>query len=185
MDDKRIINALFLNEEDGYKMMIDKYSTYVASIVFNMTRDIITNTEMEEIVAEVFFKVWMKRDELKGDSIKGFIGQIARNSSIDVLRKNGSTPISLDDDIISIQTDDSVEKHIEDAELINLLNGAVRNLKEPDREIFIRHYYFGEKLKDIGEYLNINLSTVKTKLRRSRDLIKSTLNERWYKYEEK
>lgn len=57
MDDKRIINALFLNEEDGYKMMIDKYSTYVASIVFNMTRDIITNTEMEEIVAEVFFKV--------------------------------------------------------------------------------------------------------------------------------
>ena len=53
---------------------------------------------------------------------------------------------------------------------------AVMSLEEPDNEIFVRYYKFGEKLKDISKATGINISTIKTKLSRGKRKLKIILS---------
>ena len=53
---------------------------------------------------------------------------------------------------------------------------AVMSLGEPDNEIFVRYYKFGEKLKDISKATGINISTIKTKLSRGKRKLKIILS---------
>lgn len=61
-----------------------------------------------------------------------------------------------------------------------ILEAAECCLKETDRELFIRHYFYGEKLEKISEHLNLTLSNSKTKLCRARKKIREYLTERGY-----
>ena len=55
---------------------------------------------------------------------------------------------------------------------------AVTRLGEPDREIFLRHYYYAQTVTEIGRIMGLNESTIKTKLRRGRMRLKELLT-RW------
>ena len=50
------------------------------------------------------------------------------------------------------------------------------SLGEPDNEIFVRYYKFGEKLKDISRVMGLNISTIKTKLLRGKRKLKKILS---------
>lgn len=54
---------------------------------------------------------------------------------------------------------------------------AVMSLGEPDSEIFIRFYKYGERIRDISRATGINMSTVKTKLSRGKDKLKRILSD--------
>ena len=52
---------------------------------------------------------------------------------------------------------------------------AVMSLGEPDNEIFVRYYIFGEKIREIAKATGVNPSTVKTKLSRGKRKLKEIL----------
>ena len=58
---------------------------------------------------------------------------------------------------------------------------AVLAMPYPDREIFLRHYYYGQKLEAIAQEMDMNLSTVKTRLRRGREKLRSVLEQEFTK----
>ena len=45
----------------------------------------------------------------------------------------------------------------------------------PEREIFIRHYFYCQRVSDISGALDIPENTVKTKLRRGREKLRQAL----------
>jgi RNA polymerase sigma-70 factor (ECF subfamily) len=49
-----------------------------------------------------------------------------------------------------------------------------------DREIFLRHYYYCQPVKTIAAELEMNESTVKTRLKRGREKLKTILREGGY-----
>ena len=60
-------------------------------------------------------------------------------------------------------------------ELRNAVRSCVLGMEEPDREIFLRHYYYHQKTPKIAEEMGMNHSTVRTRLRRGRESLKRTL----------
>ena len=46
---------------------------------------------------------------------------------------------------------------------------AVEALLETDREIFLRHYYYAQTVREIAEAMELKEPTVKTKLSRGRE----------------
>ena len=68
-------------------------------------------------------------------------------------------------------------------EQAEIINDSVKSFGEPDREIFIRFYYMGERIEAIGNRLSINQATIKTKLHRCRKRLQAVFEERGYRYE--
>ena len=62
----------------------------------------------------------------------------------------------------------------------NLIEKALENMKEEDREIFLLYYYESKKIKEISKDLNISESKVKTKLHRIRKKLKKELEKGGY-----
>ena len=56
-----------------------------------------------------------------------------------------------------------------------LVRRAVDGLGEPDREIFLRHYYYAQTVSQISREMQLNPSTIKTKLSRGRQRLKAIL----------
>ena len=83
--------------------------------------------------------------------------------------------------VFSLPEDDfSIADATESKEIGKELHEVVNQIGEPDREILIRYYFYYQKTSKIAEILQMNLETVKSKLKRSRDKIKTILTERGF-----
>ena len=50
-------------------------------------------------------------------------------------------------------------------------------MPEPDREIFLRHYFYRQGVAGIALALDMNVNTVKTRLRRGRESLRRALTK--------
>ena len=50
-------------------------------------------------------------------------------------------------------------------------------MEEPDREIFLRHYFYCQGVAEIALALDMNTNTVKTRLRRGREKLRRELTK--------
>ena len=91
------------------------------------------------------------------------------------LRKKTADTVGIDDTVL--YSDDEALEHVITDDTSMLIWKAVMQLGEPDSEIFVRYYKYGEKLRHIAGTLNLNISTVKTKLARGRKKLKQILSE--------
>ena len=69
------------------------------------------------------------------------------------------------------------ETEVERREQQRIVKEAVLSMRWPAREIFLRHYYYGQKVSVIAEEMAMNLSTVKTHLRRGREKLQTVLTQ--------
>ena len=67
------------------------------------------------------------------------------------------------------------ETEVERREQQRLVSEAVLSMQWPEREIFLRHYYYGQKVSAIAEEMAMNPTTVKTHLRRGREKLRVVL----------
>ena len=107
-------------------------------------------------------------------TLKSFLCVIAKHKSIDLFRKKSKEfrNISVDDEEANVVLSDSI--NIEEEYIISeqkrMLLDAVNKLGEPDHEIIVRKYYFGESSKQISARLSMTVSAIDT--RSSRALVK-------------
>ena len=76
-------------------------------------------------------------------------------------------------DVAAITVNASVERAEEQAQV----RRAVFSLPPPDKEIFLRHYYYAQTVREVAAAMGLNESTVKTRLRRGRDKLKQLLTK--------
>ena len=178
VEDKILIRGLKNGNQKSLEKLMDKYYNYAFTIIYNVLGEFATIEDIEEIAADVFVKLWNNRTKLDPEygSIKPYLASISRNTAINYLKSMNYIELPLEEDFLILEID-GVEEEILDKELSKILNQCIEELEEPDREIVIRYYFFYEKVKDIATVLNMNESTVKTKLFRSRKKLKDMLME--------
>ncbi len=115
MKDHILIIGIQRKNEEAFEMLIDKYSNYVSVIISNIANGLLSSQDIEELASDVFVAVWNKADKIdcNYDSIKPYLGAIARNMAKNRLRSLKSVPIPLDDDILIISHDDVQANFIE------------------------------------------------------------------------
>lgn len=181
MGDGDILEKLKSGEEEGFAMLIDRYCGYVSAILCNLTRGKIPAEDAEELSADVFVSVWRNRENLRPcESLKPYLARAARNAAWSRLRKSGEEAIPFDDDILTVSVN-GPDRLAEIREQSRIVNDAVESFQEPDREIFVRFYFFGEAQREISNKLSLNPAAVKTKLYRCRKRLKEIIEERGYR----
>ena len=177
IDEQKLLHNLKKRNRNSLDDIIKIYTPYVSVIVYNTVGCKLSKEDMEEIVSDTFFLLWQNSlniDETKGN-MRSYLATIARNTSKNKLRKYHSNEV-LNEQIIS--SDLTPQDNIIKAENSQLLTELITSLGEPDSEIFFRYYYYNEKIKTISKAMNISLSTVKTKLYRSKQKLKNTIIKR-------
>ena len=176
--DDGLIEAMRDGDESALGTVIDKYTAYAGTIVWNIVGDRLNEADAKEIVSDVFYTLWKNSAKIRKGKLKAYLSNIARSKALDALRRS-KQEISLDDDCIEIKIS-GPEDDVARAEEYAALRNALDALPEPDHTIFIRHYYFYQKTNVIAEQMGLNIKTVQTKLCRGRETLRRALTEGGY-----
>ena len=179
MTEKQLIRGLARGELSALEDLIQRYTPYVSSVVSRILRG--RQADVEELTADVFLAAWVNRDRLQPGKVKGYLGTIARNRAFNLLRADRQS-LPLEDDVLLLETD-GPEKELDRRETARIVNQALTRLDKPQRELFVRHYYYGQTVQEAALAMGVNLSTAKTWLRRGRETLKTILKKEGYGHE--
>ncbi len=144
----------------------------------------VPESDVEDVCQNVYIDAWQSIEKLSdARAVKGWIGKIAANKSIDFIRSDARRNINLvelpesddfdGDAYDNMVADDSYvpENLVMDDEereaTRRVLEEAFASISEDKRAILTIRFMDGMKIKDIAAKLEMNESTVKTRIRRS------------------
>lgn len=160
MDDRQFAACMARIKESDKNALHEIYDEYVGYI-YSIVLYVVQNQEdAEDVTSEFFIKLWKLADTYQsGTGHKSWMGTIARNMAIDLLRKKKREILTEDfvDSDMDNASDDNIEQEvISDISLVEALN----KLKQSEREI-INLKIMGEMtFKEIAETLLIPIGTV-------------------------
>ena len=161
VDEKKLLERLKKKRKNSIEQAIEIYTPYLATVVYNMVGNTLVHEDVEEIISDVFIMLWKSADciDLSKGTLRGYCAAAARNFVLKKLeRQKRYAKVSSDMDFSKDPFEERSEKdHLWD---------AVMSLGEPDSEVFVRFYKYGEKLSEIAGATGLNLSTVKSNLSR-------------------
>lgn len=186
MTDDELISSYKSGKQESFKDLVEKYTSPLYNFIARLTN----KTDADDIVSEVFIKVWKHLDSFEStkSSFKTWIFTIAKNASTDFLRKKKSLVFSeiLDNDK---ENPNSFAENIPDDALLpdaalqklqdsSLLNKLIDNLPFHYKTVIILHYQEEMTFIEISRVLGEPLNTVKSRHRRAiLELRKRVLNK--------
>ena len=179
MTEKQLVKALARGEQSALEELIEQFTPYVSSVIARILRG--RQADVEELTADVFLAAWDNRNKLKPGNVKGYLGAIARNRAFNLLRAD-RVSLPLEEDVLLLETD-GPDRELDKKETARIVNQALAQLDKPQRELFVRHYYYGQTVQEAALAMGLNQSTAKTWLRRGRETLKTYLRKEGYEYE--
>lgn len=148
-------------DKEGLKEIYQAYIGYIYSIVYQMIQN---KENAEDVTSEFFLRLWEKAGQYQTGSTghRGYLAAIARNMSIDFLRKHGreqlaGTQEEKDDGTVAVSESVSVEQEV--IEELSVKE-ALEKLETKEREI-VHLKIMGElTFQEIAKILAIPLGTV-------------------------
>ena len=175
INNKYIIGELKRGNKKSFKSVYDKYFQLVYYIAshFELQRE-----DSEEVVQEVFMKIWEKREELDENlSLKAYIATIAKNIILKRDRKKvyeiAHKKYHIDNtSILCSDTEDSIIYSDLQAKYEEMIR---KELSESQREIYLLNKQHYKTAKQIAEQLNLSLRTVENQLYRANKILKEKI----------
>ena len=151
------------------------FKSYYQPLVKHARRYVHDNQTSEDIVCDVFLKLWEEHAHLDIKiSIKAYLYQMVRNRSLNYLKAKKPEPA---DDLClnlfpsNLATDEQANL----TDITNHIQKAIAELPERSRSVFIMHRYDNLKYSEIAEILNITEGTVETHMVRALKFLRKRL----------
>lgn len=146
--------------ESLYQLMFD----HLHQFSFSMVK---SGEAAEEIVSDVFIKLWQMRDRLMEiENLKVYLFTIAKNFSINYIHRNyKNIPCSIEEmDIEPAVGLGNPEEIFISAEIVNKIRQAIHDLPPQCRLVFQLVKEDGLKYKEVADILGISVFTVRNQL---------------------
>ena len=158
--------------------IVEQYAGYVSAILRRSAGGVLSDCDAEEGVADVFYILWTHARKVQPNCLKPYLAAIARNKGREYRRKATAAPeiVPLDDE--SIDVDEAAWAAFSAVEQQSAFRAMLDALTPEDRAIFIRYYECGQRIENIAGAMQMNPSTVKSRLKRGRELLKTELTKR-------
>ncbi|RIH62821.1 RNA polymerase sigma-70 factor [Mariniphaga sediminis] len=159
-----LVKLLKKGDMTAFDVIYKKYSRRLYGFVFRYVKQ---DTDTEEIVQEVFLKIWKSRDNINiYSSFESFLFTIAHNATVNLLKRK-ATEQKYIEHIKSLQyVDETYEltDEIHYKELKHKFQNLLNELSPRQKEIFHLSREEGLNHKEIAEKLGISTNTVKNHL---------------------
>lgn len=155
------------------------FHTYYAPLCSYCLRYVSGPEEAEEIVQDLFFKLWARRNELViNTSLQAYLYRAVRNYALNYL-KHRKTHKEFENYVgfQTRQTSVNPVSALEDDEMQRVMKLAVLSLPEKRREIFEMSRYDGLKNAEIAEKLNLSLKTIENQMTKAFEQLRLVLRD--------
>lgn len=174
--DNKILEELSGKNKAVFDALYKEYYKKLFILSFRYTR----NQELaEEVVHDVFLKIWNRSDNLKiNQSLSSYLSKAVVNTSLNVLssQKRESANFSRYEIELSQNTDDYNEAEILEKKLL-MIEQAMDRLPEQCKKILLMSKFEKLKQQEIADKLNISIKTVKNHLTYAFKKIRETIGE--------
>lgn len=162
---------------EGSTESFEKLFNFYCQLLINFSRRYVLDKQAaENIVQDIFVKVWTNRASLDPDkSIKSYLYTSVKNESLKYLRHLDVERRSADKLVSSDSLGNNPENQLDHSELENKINDAIAGLPEKCREIFSMNRFDNLKYTEIAEILNISVKTVETQMGRALKKLREAL----------
>lgn len=158
--------------------MMNRYGQEILQLVYSYVKD---KTIAEDLTQDIFVKCYKSFDTFNGKSkLRTWLWRIAINHCKDFLRSwYNKNVVITDDDVMSNNgtqmglVEETVVQKEEDDQLIQ----AIMMLPIKYREVIYLFYYEELPIKEIAVVTDTGDNTVKTRLRRAKELLKERLED--------
>lgn len=175
-DNDILIESLKNGDEKAYTYLIDTYHHKLCVYANSLVKNVYS---AEDIVQNVFIKVWEQRTRLKTNhAIKSFLYKLVYNEFIDLYRKNQSL-FSLEKSYYDALNSIVLEEDSESLQhVINVVNKEIQNLPPKCKEVFILSKKEGLTNIEIAEHLDVSIKTVEAQITKAFSILRSSLDEK-------
>lgn len=173
-DDKHLISKIACGDHIALSQLVKKYQTFI----INLAKSYVSAATAEEIAQDTFMAIYTNAkhyDESK--SFRTWMITIATRKAFDAIRrekKHKNNKIVTDDEFYHPPHYDFDKPAAADES--NLLNSMLNKLDRPSRDIIVLCYYEGLDYNNMAEHLNIPVGTVKSRLSKAKERLKSLLS---------
>ena len=154
--------------------LINQYQNLVFSICLKLTGDYFV---AEDLTQETFLSAYRHLGECLSEAEKAWLCRIASNKCIDYLRAAARRDVPTEEEEIhSLEIADKEEplNYVLNSEIMEELRVCCNALAPPYKEVAIAHFLDGKTAKEIAEESQTGINTVKTHIRRAREMLKKS-----------
>jgi RNA polymerase sigma-70 factor, ECF subfamily len=192
MKDKKITDTQLVAQfkrgsNDAFEEIVSRYESKVFNLAMRFTRN---QEDAEEVLQDVFTTIYKKIDGFQGKSaFSSWLYRIVVNAAFMKLRKRKQnqtvfledlSPVvkqhCLDREALFAIRSDSFAHH---REMRDMLTNAINRLPEQYRAVFVLRDVDGMSNQEVGEILSLSIPAVKSRLHRSRLMLRKRLT-RYY-----
>jgi len=128
----------------------------------NFASNIIGEKDAEDVVQDVFLKIWYQKDEIFMKSPKSFLFRAVYNKCIEKIRRLKVEKDYLDTLVTSSTTINVIEDVADTYMLKEKINKSLRQLPPKTREVFVLAKVNGLTYREIAEEMEISVKTVES-----------------------
>lgn len=183
--DEKLISDYLRGDQKSLELLIQRYLKPIYNFVYQYFRNL---DETEDVTQEVFVKMWRNLKKFnpkksyfakikneQGKSFRTWIFSIAKNTSIDALRKKKSIPFSEFENedgknILIEKLEDPAplpNKIFEQANLSQIVKSAIEKLSPKYRTVLLLRYDDHFTFREIAESLDESQNTIRSRHRRA------------------
>jgi len=166
-DDDNTIRTILDGDRDSFRIILDKYSGRIRNLIYLILNDY---SIVDDLAQDIFLKAYESLGNYRFESsFYTWLYKIAVNKCRDEIRKKKIRKIASLDFLFTkrgeIMNPENEYESIEDNLLIN---EALAKLSKSQREIIVLRDINNLSYQEIGEILNCETGTVKSRLARAR-----------------
>ncbi|MCB9771614.1 MAG: RNA polymerase sigma factor [Candidatus Omnitrophica bacterium] len=184
---REITNDIILLASQGDLQSFEIIYKAMSGFVYNVALRIMNNREdAEEVTQEVFLTTYRKLQGFRLESsLKTWVYRITVNCAINFGRKKtviNNKIKTYDESAAEAMVEGDVQKEIEKEHTNKVVNNILSVLNLEQRVCVVLRNIEGLSYEEIAEALNININTVRSRLKRAREKILSLRKQVDYEY---
>lgn len=170
-----VINLIKEGNAQAFEKIFREYFKSLHAYAYTFMKD---DEQAEEIVQNVFCRIWEKRDQLKTDgSLKAYLYRSVHNESVNYLKHQKTRTAFQVHYSNEDQTSGEASEKIMTAELDGQIQNALNELPLQCRTIFQLSRFENLKYKQIADQLNLSVKTVENQMGKALKVLRLKLAE--------
>lgn len=183
LPDDRLVELVRQKDLAAFEALMRRHNRRL----FRVTRGILRNVDAaEDAVQETYLRAYTRLDSYRPEGkFAAWLTRVALNEALMMRRRDRGDTVSLDDAANNLVVDEAreaenptAEQFVEAAHARALLEHAIDSLPENFRMVFVLRVVQGLDVRETAESLEINPTTVRTRLFRAQRQLRADLAQR-------